>query len=94
MAQTSLKASVIGYSFTDITSDGSTYPSIRRGILKGLCSDIILDLDLQRAHKSLKIEYGGNKPDLVIPNLVQTQTCALTAASIDEPSLFANLQPN
>eukprot|EP00794_Sanderia_malayensis_P010294 gene10294-11355_t len=36
MAQTSLKAHVIGHSFTDITIDGSTYPSVRLGILKGM----------------------------------------------------------
>eukprot|EP00794_Sanderia_malayensis_P002734 gene2734-3159_t len=47
MAQTSLKAHVIGHSFTDITIDGSTYPSVRLGILKGLCSDIILGQDFQ-----------------------------------------------
>ena len=94
IAQKSLKACIIGHSFTDITIDGSTYPSVRLGILKGLCSDIILGQDFQRAHNSVRIDYGGNKPDLVIPGLVPNQACALTAASIDEPSLSANLHPD
>ena len=37
------------------------------------------------------IEFGGSKPDLLIP--VTMPVCALSEASLGEPSLFANLLP-
>jgi len=92
MALASLKAHVLGHCFADIILGDQTYLSVRLGVLKGLCSDIILGQDFQRTHKSVKIEYGGTVPELVIPGCAPA--CALTAASIDEPSLFANLHAN
>jgi hypothetical protein len=54
--------------------------------------DIILGQDFQKEHKSVIIEYGGSKPELMIPK--STPVCALSAASVEEPSLFANLRPD
>ncbi|XP_046863329.1 uncharacterized protein LOC124457082 [Xenia sp. Carnegie-2017] len=72
MVLTSLKAKVLGHCFVDIELGHQCYSSVRLGVLKDLCSDIILGQDFQREHKSVVIEF---------------------AASIEEPSLFANLLP-
>ena len=92
MALTSLNTNVTGYCLTDITLNQHTYPSVRLGVLKDLCSDIILGQDFQKQHKSIIIECGGPKPELVIPK--STPVCALPPASLEEPSLFANLLPD
>ena len=91
MALNSLKSPIVGHCYVDITLNELLYPSCRLGMLKDLCSDIILGQDFQKEHKSVIIEYGGSKPDLLIPKSIPT--CALAAAELEEPSLFANLRP-
>ena len=57
--------------------------------MKNLCCDILLGQDFQAQHKQVVFRYEGNKDDLV----VSYDSCALTAASADVPSLFSNLSP-
>ena len=92
MALTSLKTHVLGNCFVDINLNQHIYSSIRLGVLKDLCSDIILGQDFQKEHKSVIIEFGGTKPELIIPK--SAPVCALSAALVDEPSSFANLLPD
>ena len=92
MALISLKTHVIGHCFADINLNHRVYKSTHLGVLKDLCSDIILGLDFQKEHKRVTIEFGGSKPELIIPN--PAPICAVTAATIDEPSLFLNLLPD
>ena len=82
---------VLGHCYADIKLNQQSYPSVRLGVLKDLCSDIILGQDFQKKHKSIIIEFGGAKPELRVHN--PTPVCALATASIEEPSLFANLLP-
>ena len=56
--------------------------------MKDLCRDIILGYDFQNMHKRLIFELSGSKSDLVIEN--NTTPCALSVATVGEPSLFAN----
>lgn len=91
MALTSLTTKVLGHCYVNIKIGHHSYQSVRIGVLKDLCSDIILGQDFQKKLKSVVIEYGGKKPELKIPNI--TPVCALAKASIEEPSLFANLLP-
>ena len=92
MALTSLKTHIIGHCFADIDLNQRVYKSTRLGVLKDLCSDIILGHDFQKEHERVTIEFGGRKPELIIPN--STPICAISAATIDEPSLFSNLLPD
>ena len=92
MANTSMKACVTGYCVVNITVDGRNYKDFRFNVMKDLCSDIILGYDFQNMHKHLIFELSGSKSDLVIEN--NTTPCALSVATVDEPSLFANLLPN
>ena len=88
MATTTLKTNVVGHCIVDLSTNGRVYTSTRLGVLKNLCSDLILGQDLQKQHKSV-IEFDGSNPELVIPKTKSVS--ALSAASIGEPSLFANL---
>ena len=88
MAQTTLSTNSIGYCIVDVTLKGNNYPSTHLSILKNLCSDIILGQDFQSRHQSVIIDYNGPKPDLQLSN---DTVCGLTAASVEEPSLFPNL---
>ena len=92
MALTSLKTHVIGQCFADIDLNQHVYTTTRLGVLKDLCSDIILGHDFQKEHERVTIEFGGSKPELIIPN--SEPVCAVSAATIDEPSLFSNLLPD
>ena len=92
MANTSMKPCVTGYCVVNITVNGRNYKDFRFNVMKDLCSDIILGYDFQNMHKRLIIELSGSKSDLVIEN--NTTLCALSVASVGEPSLFANLLPN
>ena len=80
--------------FADIDLIQHVYTCTRLGVLEDLCSDIILDHDFQKEkeHERVTIEFGGNKPELIIPN--SAPVCAVCAATIDEIYLFSNLLPN
>ncbi|CAB4035831.1 Hypothetical predicted protein, partial [Paramuricea clavata] len=66
---------------TDVVINQFCYSSIRLGVLKDLCSDIILGQDFQKKHKRVTIEFGVTRPELVIPR----PACPLSStASIEE----------
>ena len=92
MALTTLRTHILGHCFADISINQVAYSSVRLGILKDLCSDIILGHDFQKMHKRVTIEFGGTRPELVIPCKNPTVPIS-SAASIEEPLLFGNLLP-
>ena len=92
MALISLKTHVIGHCFADIDLNQHVYTCTRLGVPKDLCSDIILGHKFQKEHERVTIEFGGSKPELIIPS--SAPVCAVSAATIDEPSLFSNLLPD
>lgn len=92
MAQTSLKSEISGICYTDLSVNERTYHSVRLGILKHLCCDIILGQDFQRRHQCVKIHYGGPITDLDLS--IPESYCSLAQADLEKPSLFENLLPN
>ena len=90
MALTTMNTSITGCCTTTLALGDNVYNGIRLNVLKDLCSDIILGHNFQKLHKSLTIDMGGTKPDLIISN---TSPCALSTATIDNISLFTNLLP-
>ena len=90
MALTTMNTSITKYYTITLTLGDNIYNEIRLNILKKLYNDIILDHNFQKLHKSLTIDMGGTKPDLIISN---TSPCALSTATIDNISLFTNLLP-
>ena len=89
MASSSLNANSPGFTEVTLCHEDQKYPSIRLLVIRDLCCDIILGEDFQNQHKRVIFEYGGAKPELKISG--QKSFCALSKASIDEPSLFPNL---
>lgn len=94
LAQKSLTTSSPGFVIVDLQLSPSDqpYPGTQLGIMKDLCSDLILGQDFQRMHLSVKFEYGGPRPELTLKG--DEAYCALAAATLDQPSLFPNLSPN
>ena len=91
MALTTLKTDIIGCCTADITLNNCTYTNVILSVLKDLCSDVILGHDFQKRHKRVTIELHGPQSDLIVSN---SPSCALAAASVDELSLFANVNPD
>ena len=85
-----MNTSITGCCTITLTLGDNVYSGIRLSLLKDLCSDIILGHNFQKVHKSLTIDMGGTKPDIIISN---TSPCALSTATIDNISLFTNLLP-
>jgi hypothetical protein len=90
MASKSCNINCPGYSVIDLELNSVLYSSITVGILDELCCELLLGQDFKKQHKSLTIEYGGVRPELKINNL-KNKYCALSAAKVDEYSLFPNL---
>jgi len=61
------------------------------GVIKDLCLDVLLGLDFQTKHKNVVFEFRGPGMPLKIP--FYPKYCALAAAKVVEPKLFANLLP-
>ena len=89
MALTSLKTHVIGHCFADIDLNQHVYTWTRHGVLKDLCSDIIIGHNFQEEHERTTTEFGGNKPEMIFQT--QHQSVPSSAAIIDEPSFFSCL---
>ena len=88
IALTTMNTAIIGCCTITLRLGDNVYNGIRLSVRKDLCSDIILGHNFQKPHKSLTIDMGGTKPDLIISN---TSPCALSTATII--SLFTNLLP-
>jgi hypothetical protein len=91
MAAATAPVVVGGYAIVCVKLKGKDYPGTRLGVLQNLCCDIILGLDFQRQHSEVTFSFGGPKPCLVVRD---DPVCALTAAKVEEPTLFANLLPD
>ena len=86
-----LKTDIIGCCTADITLNNCTYTKVELSVLKDLCSDVILGHDFQKRHKRVTIELHDPQSDLIVSN---SPSCALAAASVDELSLFENVNPD
>ena len=92
MALTTMESESIGTCSVDLESGKNQYSSVQFGILKNLCSDVILGYNFQKQHKNLIFQYGGDKENLVLlDNDAGRGTCALTTAKITIPSLFSSV---
>jgi len=100
MALTSMESAVIGSCQLTILLNNNLYENVTVGILKNLCSDIILGHDFQRQHKNLTFQLGGTKPDLVIttpkvsalPKQVENHPISTAPSSTPENHLESTAQ--
>ena len=69
-----------------------TYEQFPVQVLKNLCCDFLMGIDLFSQHKNLVIDYKGAKGDLKMAPVSNLQVqCNLSQANIDPPRLFSNL---
>ena len=92
MALTTLESELVGCCTINFSLNNTGYEHVTLGVLKNLCSDVILGYDFQKQHNKLIFPIGGEKPDLVISQ--EEQFCALAAAQIEIPSLFSGIPEN
>ena len=84
MAQSSLKAGILGYLTIDISINEHDYRNQKLAVLDKLCMDVIIGQDILRQHESLDLVFGGNRATLTI--------CGLRTVLVKPPALFANLK--
>jgi len=93
MAVGSLKGSVLGHCFTEITLNGAVYENVESKVMRNLCCDVLMGQDFQRQHRRVVFTYDGTRPELAISSL-PPENCAVTAATVECPSLFHDLTPS
>ena len=84
MAQSSLKAGILGYVTIDININEHDSQNQKLAVLDKLCTDDITGHDILRQHESLDLVFGGNRATLTI--------CGLTTILVKPPALFKNLK--
>ena len=82
-------AQVVGSCVVDLEMLGNRYKNVRMQVLDSLCSDVVVGLDFMEKHKSIKMYFGGEGPDLLID--CRKSFCNLTTVNIEAPPLFAYL---
>ena len=53
----------------DIVIENETYQQVSVGIMKNLCTDLLLGGDFQSQHKRVVFQYNGSKADLFVPKI-------------------------
>ena len=91
MASSTTKIKSCGFCVVNVKLKDASYELVRLNVFDNLCSDVILGLDFQTQHQRLVFEFNGDSPDLIVSS---DSSCALTAASTEEASLFSNLSPD
>ena len=89
MAQSSKSVDVTKMCKLDLKVCGRAYKDLAVYVMDGLCADIILGRDFLSLHKKVTFNFGGDQAHLMVPKL---NHCAVLAADIKTPSLFANLR--
>ena len=61
--------------------------------MKNLCTDILLGIDFQRQHTSVKYHFGGEMPELNIHGMKQCEekSCNLVQADVKAQTLFQGM---
>ena len=90
MALSTMTCREIGHCVTDLTLNGRKYTNIKLGVLKHLCSDLLLGGDFQSQHERVIFQYTCLKSELVVKD---SKLCTVTAANVKPCNLFKNLAP-
>ena len=60
MASSSHVNRIHGFTTASILINGKMYDNLKLNLLDKLCVDIILGLDFQRTHKTVRFNFGGD----------------------------------
>ena len=78
---------MFGRCVVELTLNGIRYPNVTMGVMKNLCSDVLLGRDFQRQHERVVFVYDGTKPELEVSSQ-RKEACAVAAATVECPPLF------
>ena len=90
MAQATNELKISSVCIVSIKLYNEEYVHVALYVMKNLCVDVLLGKDFLELHKRVVFDLGGIKNELVVSS--DRETCAVTAADIMAPSLFANLK--
>ena len=76
-------AKVCGYILADIKFKGHFYRNHKITVLPNLVAELVLGTDLMQQHQNVQMQFGGERPPLVLSSL--------NPISVTAPTLFANL---
>ena len=79
-------AKVSGYIIADLKFKGHLYKSHRITVLPNLVAELVIGTDLMEQHESVHMQFGGERPPLVLSSLNPIRVTA--------PTLFKNLTPD
>ena len=83
MASSSHISHPVGHCTVDVHFNGELLPNQTIVVMKDLCADMIIGLDILSDYKSVTLEFGGHKP----PTIVSAAACL-----IKTPKLFGQLE--
>ena len=93
MVSINFKAEVLGFVNANITLLGQTCCQFQFGMLKDLCSDVILSQDfIMKLHERITFQSGGRRPSINVPNRLNGMV-SVAAANVEPPQLFQFLDP-
>ena len=85
MASSSHVSHPVGHCTVDVHFNGELLSDQKIVVMKDLCADMIIGLDILSGYKSVTLEYGGKKPPAVV---------SAAANPIKIPKLFGRLEEN
>ena len=90
MASKSYSVKVNGNVNVDLNVFSNQYPDFKSGMMKNLCSDVILGLDFMKLHSKVNFEMNGSKSAISIDNH-HLNLCNVLAANIEPPRIFRSI---
>ena len=87
LASSSTKVTITGICYPNLEIGDNCYPKTRLAVMKNLCTDLLLGIDFQKQHEAVRINYGGDLPELNVPDNV----CNLVKADVPDQQLFPDL---
>ena len=90
MASKSYSVKVNGNVNVDLNVFSNQYPDFKSGVMKNLCSDVILGLDFMKLHSKVNFEMNGSKSAISIDNH-HLNLCNVLAANIEPPRIFRSI---
>jgi len=91
LAAGNCETKVLGTCNVELEILGHHYKSLGLKVLKSLCTDLILGVDVMSQHEAVEFNFGGSQPKIVIEK-TQSVTC-LTTVNREPPRLFGHLDP-
>ena len=85
MASSTHVSHPVGHCTVDVHFNGELLSDQKIVVMKDLCADMIIGLDILSGYKSITLEYGGDKPPAIV---------SAAAHPIKIPKLFGRLEEN